>query len=67
MQSVYKKYITTSAIVWAACFVLFVLVYVFVLSPQRETLNAKKAMLAKSERDFTIATDAFTGVTKTAA
>jgi Tfp pilus assembly protein PilO len=64
VQSVYKKYITTSAIVWAACFVLFVLVYVFVLSPQKETLNAKKALLAKSDSDFKKATDAYTGVTK---
>jgi hypothetical protein len=50
--------------VWAACCVLFVLVYVFVLSPQGETLCAKKALIAKSDRDFTIATDAFTGATK---
>lgn len=64
MQSVYKKYITTSAIIWAACCALFVLIYVLVLSPQKETLNAKKALIAKSDRDFTIATDAFTGATK---
>ena len=64
MQSVYKKYITTSVIVWAACFVLFVLAYVFLLSPQKDTLKAKKQLLSQSERDFTIATDAFTGVTK---
>jgi len=64
VQTVYKKYITTSAIIWTACCVLFVLVYVFVLSPQKDTLNAKKSLLAKSERDFAIATDAFTGATK---
>jgi Tfp pilus assembly protein PilO len=64
VQSVYKKYITTSVIVWAACFVLFVLAYVFLLGPQKETLNAKRQMLAKSDSDFKKATDAFTGVTK---
>jgi hypothetical protein len=64
VQTVYKKYITTSAIIWTACIVLFVLAYVFVLSPQKETLNAKKALLAKTDADFIKATDAFTGVTK---
>jgi Tfp pilus assembly protein PilO len=64
MQTVYKKYITTSIIVWAISFVLFMLVYVFVLSPQKERLNLVKQKLAQKQSDFDRVVDAETGVTK---
>lgn len=32
-----RKYLTTAALIWAACFVLFTLVYVFVIRPQKHT------------------------------
>lgn len=33
----YKKYLITAASIWAGCFVLFLLLYVFVIRPQKYT------------------------------
>ena len=33
----YKKYLTTAGLIWAACFVVFLLVYILVLGPQNNT------------------------------
>ena len=35
----HKKYLITSGIIWAACFVIFLLAYMFIVRPQK---NAKK-------------------------
>ncbi len=51
MKVIYKKYFRTAALVWAGCFVLFLLANIFVLAPQRKDkkrikrqLNEKKQM-----------------------
>jgi Tfp pilus assembly protein PilO len=64
VQTVYKKYITTSIIIWAISFVLFMLAYVFVLSPQKDKLNALKQKLAQRDNDFERAVEADTGAMK---
>jgi len=64
VQSVYKKYITTAIIVWAGSFVLFMLVYVFVLSPQKQELNQIRQKLSQRDADFKRAVEAETGAAK---
>jgi len=46
MKLVYKKYLKTTALVWAGSFLLFFLVHVFVLTPQN---NAKKLVRKQLE------------------
>ncbi|MCK4752971.1 MAG: hypothetical protein KAS75_05965 [Planctomycetes bacterium] len=36
MDTVCKKYFTKTALIWAACFVLFFLVHIFVMAPQKK-------------------------------
>ena len=50
-MKIYKKYLTTAALIWAVCFTLFFFVYILVLGPQRSNqkwvenkLNEKKQM-----------------------
>ncbi len=54
---IYRKYLTRAAIVWAACLVLFVLVYILVLGPQKSnrrrlesTLTEKKELYEFAQR-----------------
>jgi hypothetical protein len=54
---IYRKYLTRAAIIWAACLVLFVPAYIFVLGPQKSgrrhlesTLNEKKQQYEMAQR-----------------
>jgi hypothetical protein len=52
---IYKKYLIRAAIAWAACLVLFVLAYIFVLGPQ---INGKKRLeirLAEIKQQYEMA------------
>ena len=54
---IYRKYLTRAAIAWAACLVLFVLAYIFILGPQKSgrrrlenTLTEKKELYEFAQR-----------------
>jgi hypothetical protein len=63
-QSIYRKYIITSVIVWAGCFLIFLLVYMFVLVPQKERLATAKQKLAQRDNDYAKVVAAQTGAAK---
>jgi hypothetical protein len=52
---IYKKYLTKAAILWAACLVLFVLAYVFVLGPQNSGKKHLKNKLAEKKQQYEMA------------
>jgi Tfp pilus assembly protein PilO len=64
VQTVYKKYITISILIWSISFVLFVLAYMLVLGPQKTELDEIKQKLAQRDADFAKVVDAETGITK---
>jgi len=37
MKLIYRKYLTTMALIWTGCFVLLLFVYILVLTPQKKT------------------------------
>ncbi len=52
---IYKKYLTRTAIVWAACLVLFVLAYVFVLGPQKSNRRRLESTLTEKKQEYEMA------------
>ena len=50
MSSVYKKYFTTIALIWAGCFVLFLFVYMFVLAPQQKACRQIKNQFEEKKK-----------------
>lgn len=50
MNSVYGKYLTKTAIVWTGCFVLFFIVHMATLAPQKETRKNLEQKLAEKKR-----------------
>lgn len=57
MKSIYRKYFAVLALMWIGCFVLFLFVYMFVLTPQKKTkkqiqkqLDEKKQMYDAAQR-----------------
>ncbi len=52
---IYRKYLTRAAIVWAACLVLFVLAYIFVLGPQKSSRKHLKSTLAEKKQQYEMA------------
>jgi len=52
MSSIYRKYFKTTALIWTGCFVLFFLVYVSVLSPQKETKKQIEKQLVEKKQMY---------------
>jgi len=50
MKSVYKKYFTKAALVWAGCFVLFFFVYTLMLAPQKNSKEQLEKQLAEKKQ-----------------
>ena len=48
----YKKYLTTAGLIWAACFVVFLLVYVLVLGPQKNSKKRLENALAEKKQVY---------------
>ena len=46
----YRKYLISAASIWAACFVLFLLVYIFLLRPQKEIRHRIENRLAEKQQ-----------------
>ncbi len=49
---IYKKYFKMAGIIWAACFVLFLFAYIFVLGPQRDHKRGIENKLAEKQKDY---------------
>lgn len=47
MKSFYKKQFSTVALIWTACFILFLFVYMFILAPQSK--NSKRVEMELAE------------------
>ena len=52
---IYRKYLTRAAIAWAACLVLFVLVYILVLGPQKSSRKRLESTLAENKELYEFA------------
>lgn len=52
MRSIYRKYLTTIGLVWAGCFVLFLFVYMLVLSPQEKSEREVEKRLAETKQMY---------------
>lgn len=52
---IYRKYLTRTAIAWAACLVLFVLVYILVLGPQKSSRKRLESTLAEKKEQYEFA------------
>lgn len=48
----YKKYLITAASIWAGCFVLFLLVYLFVIRPQKHTRQRIENRLTEKKQVY---------------
>ena len=46
----YKKYLMTAGLIWAACFVVFLLVYILVLGPQKNSKKRIESKLAEKKQ-----------------
>jgi len=51
----YNKYLTRAAIAWAACLVLFVLAYVFVLAPLKNSRKRLDNELTQKKQEYEMA------------
>jgi len=52
---IYRKYLTRAAIVWAACLVLFILVYILVLGPQKSSRKHLESTLTEKKQLYKFA------------
>lgn len=52
---IYRKYLTRAAIAWAACLVLFVLAFIFVLGPQKSNRRHLENTLAEKKEQHEMA------------
>ena len=49
---IHKKYLMTAGLIWAACFVVFLLVYILVLVPQKNSKKRIESMLAEKKQVY---------------
>jgi Tfp pilus assembly protein PilO len=61
----YKKYFTIAGLIWAVCFVLFLLVYILVLGPQKNNKILIDSKLAEKKQVYESALRAAQEETKT--
>ena len=52
MNAVYKKHFKLVALVWASCFILFLLIYMIVVAPQREYKQQISQQLAEKKQMY---------------
>ena len=52
---IYRKYLTRTAIAWAACLVLFILAYTLVLGPQKSSRKRIESTLAEKKELYEFA------------
>jgi len=52
MSSIYKKYLTKAALIWAGCFALFFLVYMLMLEPQKKSKKQVEKQLAEKKQMY---------------
>ncbi len=52
MKPIYKKYLTKTALIWAGCFVLFFLVHLLVLAPQKKNRKQVERQLAEKKQMY---------------
>lgn len=48
----YKKYLIMAGLIWAACFVVFLMLYIFVLGPQKNTQKSIESRLAEKQQVY---------------
>ncbi|MBC8470592.1 MAG: hypothetical protein H8D56_14065 [Planctomycetes bacterium] len=48
----YKKYLKTAGLIWAACFVVFLMLYILVLGPQKNTQKSIESRLAENKQVY---------------
>jgi len=58
MQPIYKRYIATVTIIWAVCFILLIMAYLFILVPQDKVIAQKAQDLAAKDLELKHAIDA---------
>ena len=49
---VHKKYLITSGVIWAACLVLFLLAYMFIVRPQKNSKKLVETKLAEKKQVY---------------
>lgn len=64
MRLAYKKYFTTIALIWAGCFVLFFLIYMLVLMPQKKSKIQIENQFAEKKKIYDSALKASQNETK---
>jgi hypothetical protein len=52
MKAVYKKYAKTIAPMWMGCFILFLFIYMFVISPQRQHKREIYQQVSEKKRTY---------------
>ena len=52
---IYRKYLTRTAIAWAACLVLFILAYILILGPQKSNRKRLESTLAEKKELYEFA------------
>lgn len=52
MKPIYKKYLTKTVLIWAGCFVLFFLVHLLVLAPQKRSRKLVEKQLAEKKQMY---------------
>lgn len=64
MKPIYKKYLTTAALTWAGCFILFLFVNMLILAPQRKSKEQIEKQLAEKKQEYDYAIKAAQEETK---
>lgn len=55
MDAICKKYLTTMALVWTGCFVVFLFVYILVLAPQHNQKERLEKQFAEQKKTYEVA------------
>ena len=61
---IHKRYLLMSGVVWASCFVIFLLTYVIIIGPQKKTKKHIDNKLQKTRQDYEFALKAAEDKTK---
>ena len=61
---IYRTYLIRTAIAWAACLVLFIVAYMFILGPQKKSRKALESTLAEKKQMYEFAQKASQEQTK---
>lgn len=52
MKSVYRKYLTTTVLIWSGCFIFFLFVHMLVIAPQKNIKNDVERQLAEERQTY---------------